>query len=58
MTQHYPDLNSDFDWLKQIFSQLLRNNTQIWVVKRHEYEIYVRMACLLRLCGRNYNKKS
>ena len=23
MTHHYPDLNSDFDWLKHIFSQLL-----------------------------------
>ena len=48
---HYPDLNSDFDWLKHIFSQLLKNNTHIWVVKCHWYEIYVLMAFFLRLCG-------
>ena len=51
MTHHYPDLNSDFDGLKHIFSQLLRNKNQIWVLKCHQYEIYVLMACFLRLCG-------
>ena len=47
MTHHYPDLNSDFDGLKHIFSQLLRNKNQIWVLKCHQYEIYVLMACFL-----------
>ena len=56
MTHHYPDLNSDFDGLKHIFSQLLRNKNQIWVLKCHQYEIYVLMACILRLCGRIIKK--
>ena len=41
MTSHYPDLGSASDWLKQISraAQPIRRITQIWVVKRHQYEI-------------------
>ena len=41
MTNHYPDLNSAFDWLKQVSqaARPIRSTTQIWVVTRHQYGI-------------------
>ena len=41
MTRHYPDLCSSSDWSKQISraARPPRNNTQIWIVTRHQYGI-------------------
>ena len=41
MTNHYPDLNSASDWLKQVShaSRPIRSTTQIWVVTRYQYGI-------------------
>ena len=38
MTRHYPDLDSAFDWLKQIshVARPIKSITQIWVVTRHQ----------------------
>ena len=43
MTRHYPDLSCAFDWLKQISlaARLIRSASQIWVVTRHQYGIFV-----------------
>ena len=41
MTRHHPDLESTFDWLKQIShtARPIKSITQIWVVTRHQYGI-------------------
>ena len=39
ITYHYPDLGSASDWMKQF--PTMRSTTQIWVVARHEYGIFV-----------------
>ena len=72
MTCHYLGLDSVSDWLKQISraAQPIRITTQIWVVTRHQHEIFVlltqklfrektsgvveNVGCLLRLRPRNF----
>ena len=43
MTCHYLDLGSASHWLKQLShaARLIRSNTQIWIVTRHQYGISV-----------------
>ena len=43
MTRRFPDLGSSSDWLKQIShtAQPIRNTTQIWVVARLQYGVFV-----------------
>ena len=40
-TCHYPDLDSAFDWLKQIslVAGPIESSTQIWIVACHQYGI-------------------
>ena len=41
MTRHYPDLSSDSDWYRvENLLQPMRSTTQIWVVTRHQREIF------------------
>ena len=44
MTCRYPDVSSDFDWLKQISlaAQQLRTTIHIWVATRHHYRVCAR----------------
>ena len=43
---HYPDLDSAFDWLKQIFlvAGPIGSTTQIWIVACHQYGIGARRS--------------
>ena len=43
MAHHYPDLGSASDWLKYIShaARTIRSTTQIWVLRRHQYGIFV-----------------
>ena len=43
MTCHYPDLSSASDWLRQISfaARPIRSISQIWVVTRYQYGIFV-----------------
>ena len=41
VTRHYPDMGSASDWSCRVANliQPVRSSTQIWVVRRHQYEI-------------------